>query len=260
MEAAMNTPATRPTGRITGGSGRRTLAFVTASGNVVTPRDGERVSLDDIRRMVDFVWVFDTTGSMYSKLESLKRCMRGFVGDADALKLDWRFSLVPFGDLTVHGDKVVGQLPFVTTVAEACRMIRGAERFSGGANEGESSLEALVAGMDKPFRQGAVKIIILVTDEPPLEEGLTTRVVNGRLRQGEFICFAATPAKCGFEPLARDNGGMWYHIGPRLDTADLLAYLRKLLKQATEVTNEVHRLGGGSVARYLEHPARRALT
>ncbi len=255
----MNTPARRASAPAST-HGRRPLAFRTAAGQVVTPVSGERVDLDDICRMADLVFVCDTTGSMYGKLAGLLRCTEDFVGDLNDLGIDWRFSMVPFGDLTVFGDKVVGDLPFVDSVADANHMILQAPRFDGGCNDGESSLEAMAAAMDKPYRQAAVKVIVLLTDEPPLLEELTTQMICSRLHQGEYICFVASPAKCGFEPLARENGGNWYVIGPKLDTADLLAFLRRLLKQVSQVSSDVHRLGGGSVGRYLKSPERKILT
>lgn len=239
---------------------RRPLAFRTSGGKLVTPQAGERVKLDDQNRMVDFVFVIDTTGSMKDKTEGLQRCMEDFVNELAQLKLDWRFSLLPFGDLTIPGDRVVGKLAFVTNAEQARQMIRSAPRFSGGGNSGESSLEAMQAAMAKSYRQGAVKVVTLMTDEPPLtSRRLTPDVITRQLQQGEFICFAASPMNCGFEAMAKENGGQWYPIGSSLNTADLLAFLRRLLKNISRVSNDVHRLGGGSVSRYLASPNRTAL-
>lgn len=258
LESIMAIPdRVRPGSLVT--AGRKTLLVRTASGQLVAPKPGERVTIDDVRRMVDTTFVFDTTGSMSSKLESLQQCMVEFVRELATFKLDWRFSLLPFGDLTVPSDLVVGDLPFVTDADAAIRMIRSAPHFSGGGNLGESSLEAMQAAINKPYRKGAVKVIVLLTDEPPLTGQLSAGEINRQLKSGEFICFVASPAGCGFEAMARDNGGKWYLIGPSLNTADLLSFLRQLLKNVSRVSNDVHRLGGGSVARYLASPDRKAL-
>lgn len=39
---------------------------------------------------------------------------------------------------------------------------------SGGENDGESSIEAMLSGLKRPRRPHAVKIVVLVTDEPAL--------------------------------------------------------------------------------------------
>jgi len=50
-------------------------------------------------------------------------------------------------------------------------MLRRLPRFSGGSNVGESSLEAVLAGLAKPYRPDAVIVLVVLTDEPPLESG-----------------------------------------------------------------------------------------
>ena len=89
---------------------------------------------------VDICFVFDTTGSMSDKIKGLTDSLVKFVGELGRLSLDWRITAVPFGDLTVKGDKVVDDLPFVRTPKEGQQMLRRLPRFSGGSNVGESSL------------------------------------------------------------------------------------------------------------------------
>jgi hypothetical protein len=254
----MNTPAVPESGSVVK-RGRRPLVFQTGGGKLAAPQPGERVNLDDARRLVDLVLVFDTTGSMWNKLKSLVQCLVEFISTMAGLRLDWRFSLVPFGDLRVPGDRVVGNLPFVETADAATQMIHHAPHFNGGGNRGESSLEALAAAIGKPWRPGAIKVIILVTDERPHTDRLTPGVINTRLHEGEFICFVASPKRCGLEALATENGGKWYPIGPNLDTRDLLRFIQSLLRDVGHVSDAVFALGGGSVRRYLDSSERRAL-
>ncbi len=67
------------------------------------------------------------------------------------------------GDLTVEGDTIVEDLPFVADRAMAEALLRSMPGNSGGDNEGESVLEAVRAALDKPFRQGAVKVFVVLT-------------------------------------------------------------------------------------------------
>jgi hypothetical protein len=154
-------PATRP---------QRTPARVPmldlGDGNLVALRPGTSVKIE--RSLADICIVFDTTGSMSDKIDGLINCMTGFVDQLGKLSLDWQISVVPFGDLTVPGDRVELQLPFVKTVDLAKQQLRQMPRFSGGANQGESSIDAILGAIGKPWRNNTVRIAVLLTDEPAL--------------------------------------------------------------------------------------------
>ncbi|MFD1364151.1 vWA domain-containing protein [Actinoplanes sichuanensis] len=197
-------------------------------------------------------FVFDTTGSMSGKINGLITCMVDFVGELAELQLNWQITTVPYGDLTVSGDKVVADLPFVRSYDDAVRQLRSMPRFSGGSNRGESTLEAVTAALGKPFRPYAVPILVVLTDEPPLTEDLTEAEVGQQITIREAICFVASPDLPGYRRWAEDNGGRWYQIDQRVDTTQILAYLRSLVRELPQVAQEVHELGGGSVRRYLQ--------
>jgi hypothetical protein len=150
-------------------------------GTLVNLRPGTSVQVE--RSMADICIVFGTTGSMSDKIAGLIGCMSGFVDQLGKLSLDWRISVVPFGDLTVPGDAVMTDLAFVRSVEQAQQQLRQMPRFSGGANLGESAMEGMLGAIRKPWRQGAVKIVVLLTDEPALGEERSQQVL-GRLRIG----------------------------------------------------------------------------
>jgi hypothetical protein len=214
---------------------------------------GESFSVEaSLGSAVDICFVFDTTGSMSDKIDGLVACLAEFIGELARLGLDWRVTAVPFGDLTIPGDRVVADLPFETDHAGAVRMLRHMPQFNGGGNEGESSADAMIAGLAKPYRRGAVKIVVLLTDEPALRSSNASfETVAKQLRRTETLCFVASPDKPYFHEWAIRNGGAWYLIGQTMDTARLLDLLRGLLKRLPQVAHDVHRIAGGSVARYL---------
>lgn len=231
--------------------------FRTASGNLVQAKPGQSVILNDVKREVDVCIVFDTTGSMSNKIDGLVVCMVDFIGELARLKLDWRFSVVPFGDLTVPSDKIIGDLPFTNIAKKAQEMVQTMPRFGGGGNNGESSLEAMQAAMAKPFRKGAVRVLLLLTDEPPLQSRqLTTDTIKSALRAQEFVCFVVSVAGQGYEPFATENAGKWYPIGSSFDRSGLLAFLKGLLKDIATVSKAVHDMGGGSVKKYIDEVKR----
>jgi hypothetical protein len=205
------------------------------------------------RRLVDLCFVFDTTGSMTNKIEGLITAMVDFVRELSGLALDWRVSVVPFGDLTV-GDRVVGDLPFVSDQAAAERLLREMPRFSGGANEGESALEAMRAALAKPYRTGAVKVFVVLTDEAALVAEVTPARVEDALRQAEVITFVASPPLDYYRHLAERTGGSWRDIDAAPDYQQMLTLLRGMARRVAAVADAVHKLAGGSVAAYLQLP------
>lgn len=229
----------------------------TSQGIAVQPAPGQKVPMGPQPKRVDVCFVFDTTGSMYDKIDGLVQCLVDFVRDLTKLDLDWRITAVPFGDLRVDGDRVVGDLPFVATRAEAERLLRSMPQFYGGNNIGESSLEAVQAGLKKSYRADAVKVLVVLTDDYPIESPNRTAATVGRdLRVKEAICFVASPPLPGYKRWAEENGGAWYEIGPSMDTSKLLQFLRSLVRDVAKTARAVHEIGGGSVRRYLDSGAK----
>jgi hypothetical protein len=139
------------------------------------------------------------------KIKGLVDCMAGFAGDLAELSLDWRLSVIPFGDLTVPGDRIDADLSFVACADGARRQLRTMPRFAGGGNEGESSIEALLAAIAKPWRPKAVRVVLLITDEPTLGADRAKDLLR-RLKSAEIICFVASPDRDCFRSWASGTG------------------------------------------------------
>lgn len=204
------------------------------------------------RREVDLCFVFDTTGSMSNKIDGLVQCMDALVNDLGRLALDWRMTTVPFGDLTIPGDRVVASQPFVADVKSASNQLRTMPRFSGGGNTGESSIQAMLAACEKAYRQYAVKVLVLVTDEPALGYQQGAQPVHAALSSLDAVCFTVAPNLPYYRDWATAHGGEWRQVGLTVDTSAILRLFTSLLSRVVEVADSVHRLGGGSVRAYLE--------
>jgi hypothetical protein len=202
---------------------------------------------------VDICFVFDTTGSMSNKIEGLIRCMTGFVDELANLSLDWRTTCVPFGDLTVPGDRVEAQLPFVGNTRQAKEQLRGMPRFSGGGNLGESSIDAMHAGLAKPWRPNAVRVVILLTDEPALQPA-NAGEIDVALDAANAICFVGATQDQYYKAWATNHGGRWVEIRPHMDTASIVKLLRSLVTDVGRVAHEVYAIAKGSVKDYLRLP------
>lgn len=202
-------------------------------------------------RQVDICFVFDTTGSMSDKIDGLITCMVDFVRELSTLALDWRVSVVPFGDLTIPGDKIVATNPFVSERAAAEAQLQQMPRNSGGGNEGESAIEAIHAALQKSYRPHSVKMIILLTDEPALLGQRTDRDVERDLLRREFMLFSFAPDIPYYRSWADATGGSWYSITKAADTTTILRVLRELAARVALVAHKVHALAAGSVSGYL---------
>lgn len=219
-------------------------------GRRIVARPGTRVALR--RRELDLCFVFDTTGSMSDKIDGLVRCMDELVTKLGRLTLDWRMTTVPFGDLTIPGDLIVSDEPFVTSVASASQQLRSMQRFSGGGNLGESSIEAMLAACRKPYRSDAVKVLVLITDEPALGHKQGQHSVEGALASLDAACFTIAPNLPYYKHWASRHGGEWRRVGASVDTDAIMRLFTSLLTRMVEVVDAVHRLGGGSVRAYLD--------
>jgi hypothetical protein len=230
-------------------AGQRSPFVELDDGSMVVFAPGARVAAE--RAQADVCFVFDTTGSMYDKIDGLITCMTGFVDDLAKLSLDWRTTCVPFGDLTVPGDRVESEWPFVSNADEAKEQLREMPRFYGGGNAGESSIEAMLAGLSKPWRPGAVRVIVLLTDDFALEPQ-RAEDIDARLYSEEAICFVASLPTPYYKSWAQNHGGRWFKIGPHMDTSSLLRVLKSMVSDIAKVAHDVHALAGGSVRRYIE--------
>src|ERR1700687_1138942 len=151
------------------------------------------VGRDSTRARADLVFVIDTTGSMNDKIDALIETCQSFVDKLATRRIDWVAAVVGFGDLTVEGDRIVAT-PFSSSADRVKALLRGLPRYSGGGNEGESSLEAVQAALHQPgSRPDAIKVVVLITDEPALQRQLRPSAISGKLREAGAIAFVLSP-------------------------------------------------------------------
>lgn len=122
---------------------------------------------------VDVVFVVDTTGSMGGDIAALKDSMARFGKVFKDAKADAQFGLVTFKDRVE--DPPETRDPKVTMFdgkefsadSDRVAMEIGKLNADGGGDEPESGLDALDFAARRPFRPGARKVLILVTDAAP---------------------------------------------------------------------------------------------
>jgi hypothetical protein len=223
-----------------------------------TPGQGKVVRMeigrDSPKARADLVFVIDTTGSMNDKIDGLIESCEGFVDRLAKKHIDWAAAVVGFGDLTVEGDRIVAT-QFSSSADRVKTLLRGLPRYSGGGNEGESSLEAMQAALSQPgYRAEAMKVLVLITDEPALQRQLRPSTISGKLREAGAITFVLSPKLKYFRSMAADTGGEWWNVESGGDFARILDVFDKIATKVASTVAAVQRLAGGDVKEYLSLP------
>jgi von Willebrand factor type A domain len=209
---------------------------------------------DSAKARADLVFVIDTTGSMNDKIDGLIESCETFVDRLAKKHIDWTAAVVGFGDLTVEGDRIVAT-QFSSNAERVKGLLRGIPHYSGGGNEGESSLEALEAALGQQgYRDEAMKVLVLITDEPALQRQLRPSRVSGKLREAGAITFVLSPNLKYFRSMAADTGGQWWNVESGGDFARILEVFDSIATKVASTVAAVQRLTGGDVQEYLSLP------
>ncbi len=202
---------------------------------------------------VDIVFVFDTTGSMSDKITGLLHTCNQFVDEAKTFDLDPQFGLISFGDISIQGggDRIDIVVPLTRDIQRIHTGLSQIPRNSGFGNWGESSLEALEETLKLSYRKEAVKVLILITDEPALQHHITAASMIAQLKKREFLMFVVATADQYYQDMAKQTGGVWKQISATTDLNEILKLFRELAKKVSQIAKDVHQMGGGSVSKYL---------
>jgi len=228
--------------------------LVAYSGKPITERpkaQSEQPGATFGNALVDFLFVIDTTGSMSDKIDRLLQTCRSFADECKQYALDPQFTLIAFGDLTVPGDDIVVTVR-AGSIEDFKKGLSTVPTYSGGANGGESALDAVLRALEVPCRRGAVKMIVLITDEAPLEHGqVTASSVTATLVRKEYMVYTVSPDMPVYREMAQRTGGTWCDIYESDKLSDLLTTFRTVAAKTSSTARAVHQLGGGSVKEYL---------
>ena len=202
---------------------------------------------------VDVVFVFDTTGSMDNKIVGLLQTCRQFVDEATSFDLSPQFGLISFGDISVQGggDRIEVVVPLTQDIAHMQAGLAQIPRNNGFGNYGETPLEAMNEAFQLTYRSKAVKVLVLITDEPALEFKFTRRGMIATLKQKEFLVFVVAIPEPYYQNMAKETGGIWKEISTTTDLSEILKLFRDLAKKVSKIAKDVHQIGYGSVKKYL---------
>lgn len=145
-------------------------------------------------RAFDLLLVVDATGSMGDEMEYLKRELASIMASLAERhpNVDTRIGLIVYRD---NGDQyVVRDFPFTGDVQALVRQLE-AQRADGGGDYPEAMDQALTRALDYPWRDEAVRSIVLVADAPPHDDRIAAtweQVQEARARRIQITPVAAS--------------------------------------------------------------------
>ena len=119
---------------------------------------------------VDVLFVLDATSSMQMQIDGVQRGIVDFAHQLSEHGLDERVGIVTFRDELLGQPAQVlmfGSDPLTADYADFSRQVT-AIRAGGGGDLPESSYDALRLAAAQPFREAATRVLLLITDAPPL--------------------------------------------------------------------------------------------
>ena len=187
---------------------------------------------------VDLALALDCTGSMEKAVAGIAAALPPFAAALAKADLDVRFGLVGFQDTTLGQRLKVPRIDGERMTDSAARL--GAAmtglRLGGGGGEGDSSLDGIAEAADCPFREPAVRVVLLVTDGGP-------KKIDGRMRSmGEAVKYlrakkidqlhvvALPEHRKAFEPLSEGAKGAFFDLGAANASGDYDTPLAGLAK------------------------------
>ncbi len=200
--------------------------------------DGVPVTITDFagigkRRTVDIVFVFDTTTSMGEEVNGMKRTSLTFADKLGKNKVDYRLGLVDFGDVINRIEQPDGQL--TADAQQFKRWINEIHLVGGGVNIPELTLGGLQQATMMSFREGTLKIFILITDAPPHHYGdpadadvyfndpsLTLDYTLQRLLETNVTTYIVAPEHSDYSEIVDETNGEFFDIHGRSDFTTII--------------------------------------
>jgi Ca-activated chloride channel homolog len=192
-------------------------------------------------RIVDIVFVFDTTISMDDEIEGVKRTCIAFAQKLKDQRRDYRLGLVAFGDEIRGVYKSSGDL---TDNAEEFQGWISSLRATGGAGSSENDFAALKQASQMKFRANTQKIFILITDAPSHHFGdspdsgvrfddpdLTVERATAILKENAVTLYAITYDHSDFRRLAQETNGEFHELRSTTDFTGIIDKLGMTIAQ-----------------------------
>lgn len=128
--------------------------------------------VDKIKPMIDYVVAFDTTGSMSSYIDDVKKHVRNLIPEMFSQDIDLKMKIIAFGDYCdMKGENNFGnayqQSKFTDNQNELINFVIGAEDTGGGDSDEFYELVIKKITEETPWREGSKRVVLLIADCNP---------------------------------------------------------------------------------------------
>ncbi len=205
-------------------------------------------------RQNDVVFVFDTTGSMGGEIEEMQSAVIGFSDAIAKAGIDYRLGLTEYKDFEGDPCGDPGDFPYKVynggVLTEKNTEMRGwiESLEATGGNDGPESLLAGLAHAvaDQKWRPDAGKIVIVITDAPPHDdghkcnqEGNTLKGIVPQLRKAGIVTHVIGPNHDAIRQIASGTGGAFFEVS---DIRDGRKSLTSILNTIAELISCSYRI------------------
>ena len=190
--------------------------------------------------------VFDTTGSMDSYIADLIDCINEMAVSLTKSGIAWSTTVIPFGDLRIAGDTIETDLPWVSSVERVTELLDAMPHNGGGGNDGESSFEAIDAGVTRlADRNSGAKVLLILTDDGAHRDNFSEDEILKRLVQSDILVYSVAPSQYEYyRQFAHCTGGEFLELSNQVDLSSISEKMTLLGRTIAERTNRVLMTGG----------------
>lgn len=207
--------------------------------------------------MCDVVFVLDTTGSMGSKINQLKNNIILFAEQMEANKVDARFGLVEYRDIS-YNEKTIDH-GFFDNSSDLKNKLSSIYA-SGGGDTNESAVDGLETARRMDFRNNAMKHFVLITDagykNGTSYEGITSmqQVVDSlRVDETTVSVITSTSYQSTYKLLYEGTEGIFLNINSNF--SDSLLLITKDISNKSSAYTWI-RLSDGTVVKINVDPSK----
>lgn len=169
-------------------------------------------------RLVDIVFVMDNSGSMSDEQLAVRNNVRNFIDSLSARQVDYALGLTRYGQSANSGNPIAANGGILTTDSAYFKnTIWLQNTIDGGYEPGYESIIFSINSFN--WTAGARKVIIIITDETPLQGPVTLAQCISACTAADATVFALTLTNLfsTFTPLTNATGGATFNITSPFD-------------------------------------------
>lgn len=171
-----------------------------------TSKKAGKTTSDKKTEMLDYVVAFDTTGSMNSYINDVKRHVEKLIPEMFSQDIDLRMKIIAFGDYCDMESKdkfgkAYQESEFTDNTNKLIKFVKGAKGTDGGDSEEFYELIIKKITEETPWREGSKRAVLFIADHNPHNVGYT----YGHIVQNSQIDWKKEAKKAAEKNIAFDT-------------------------------------------------------